>query len=417
MDHFIGVSTPGRRIVPPKPGFVQVEAIMTKKALIGFAAGFALLGRIPAVSQGLSQLRATALAEPFQGVTTDGTVVENLFAVRSTGVSTEPVKLAAERFLAVLTNEQREKAEYPADDIEWRKWDNVHRAPREGVRFGEMTEPQREKAFALLQASLSARGLEKTRNVMRLNEHLAELVKKPEEYGEGFYYLTVMGEPSLEEPWGWQLDGHHLVVNYFVLGDQVVMTPAFMGSEPVEALSGKYQGTRVMREEQDKGLALMQALDEGQRRQAVLGIEKTRGNALAQAYNDNLVLDYAGIPAKNLVARQKALLVALIEEYVSNMDDGHAKIRMEEILSHLDETYFAWIGETGEDAVFYYRVQSPVVLIEFDHQGPIALEGPSEPSRRHVHSVVRTPNGNDYGKDLLRQHYEAHRHDPTHGHH
>jgi hypothetical protein len=89
---------------------------------------------------------------------------------------------------------------------------------------------------------------------------------------------------------------------------------------------------------------------------------------------------------------------------------------MQEVEAHLDETYFAWIGGTGPDGIFYYRVQSPVILIEFDHQGPIALEGPKAPSRRHVHSLVRTPNGNDYGKDLLRQHYEAHRTDPAHGH-
>jgi hypothetical protein len=89
---------------------------------------------------------------------------------------------------------------------------------------------------------------------------------------------------------------------------------------------------------------------------------------------------------------------------------------MNEVKAHLDETYFAWIGGTGPDSVFYYRIQSPVILIEFDHQGPIALEGPRVPSRRHVHSVVRTPNGNDYGKDLLRQHYEAHRHNSSHGH-
>jgi hypothetical protein len=90
---------------------------------------------------------------------------------------------------------------------------------------------------------------------------------------------------------------------------------------------------------------------------------------------------------------------------------------MTEVSAHLDETHFAWIGDFGPDAVFYYRIQSPVLLIEFDHQGPIALEGPRDvPTRRHVHSVVRTPNGNDYGKDLLRQHYEQHAHDTTHGH-
>ena len=150
--------------------------------------------------------------------------------------------------------------EYPVDDIEWRRWNNVHRYDRKGVSFQEMDERQRGAAYGLLRAGLSARGFEKSRNVMRLNQHLAELVSKPEEYGEHLYHLTVMGEPSETAPWGWQLDGHHLVVNYFVLRDQVVMTPSFMGSEPVVALSGKYEGTAVLQDEQDKGLALMSAL-------------------------------------------------------------------------------------------------------------------------------------------------------------
>ena len=364
-------------------------------------------------TQGLSAMREKALAEPYRGVTTDGTVIPNLFPIRATGVSTKPIQLAAESFLAALTEEQRTKTTYAVDDIEWRKWDNVHRASRQGVRFGEMTEDQREKAYALFRASLSAKGLEKSRNIMKLNEHLAELVSDHEEYGEGLYYITIMGEPSENEPWGWQLDGHHLVINYFILGDQVVMTPTFMGSEPVIALSGKYKGTTVLEDEQNEGLALLQSLDDAQRKLAILPVEKTRSNALAQAYSDNLTLDYAGVPAKKLTQPQRQLLLDLIEEYVGNMDDGHAKIRMEEVRAHLDETSFAWIGHTD---VFYYRVHSPVILIEFDHQGPVALEGPEVASRRHVHSVVRTPNGNDYGKDLLRQHHQAYQNDPTHGH-
>jgi hypothetical protein len=357
-----------------------------------------------------------ALAEPFRGITTDGSPISGLFPLEVTGVSTAPVVKAAQGFLTALTTEQRSRTAYPVDDIEWRRWNNVHRYARQGVSFKEMDERQREAAFALLRAGLSAKGLEKSRNVMRLNEHLAELLSKHEEYGEYLYYLTVMGEPSEVAPWGWQLDGHHLVVNYFVFRDQVVMTPSFMGSEPVEALSGKYKGTVVLRDEQDKGLALMSALDERQRKLAVLNAAKTTNDAKAQAFQDNLVLPYAGIPGRELSSLQKEKLLDLVREYVGNLDDGHARIKMKEVEAHLDETYFAWIGETGPDGVFYYRVQSPVILIEFDHQGPIALEGPKVPSRRHVHSLVRTPNGNDYGKDLLRQHYEATRTDPNHGH-
>jgi hypothetical protein len=96
------------------------------------------------------------------------------------------------------------------------------------------------------------------------------------------------------------------------------------------------------------------------------------------------------------------------------MDDGHARVKMDEVKRHLDNTWFAWIGGSDSASVFYYRIHSPVVLIEFDHQRPANLSflaaNPQKPTREHVHVVVRTPNGNDYGKDLLRAHHEAHPH-------
>jgi Protein of unknown function (DUF3500) len=354
--------------------------------------------------------------EPFKGVTTNGTVTPGLFPIQSTRVSTAPVREAAVKFLAALTPEQRAKTTFPADDSEWRKWNNVHRYVRQGVSFTEMSEAQQAVAFDLLAAGLSAKGLEKSRSIMRLNYTIAELTKRFEEYGDGLYNLTVMGQPSATDPWGWQLDGHHLIINYFVLRDQVVMTPTFMGSEPVRADGGKYAGTVVMQDEQNRGLALMQALTPEQQKKATLQAEKTANSALAQAFRDNLVLDYAGIRASELTDAQRTLLNDVIWEYVGNMADGHAKVRMAEVRAHLPETYFAWIGGTGPDAVFYYRIHSPVILIEFDHQTPVALPGPKVPGRIHVHSVVRTPNGNDYGKDLLRQHYAQHKNDPSHGH-
>jgi hypothetical protein len=280
-----------------------------------------------------------------------------------------------------------------------------------------MTEAQRSRAFALVGAGLSARGLEQTRNIMRLNETIAEIVGNFDDYGEWLYHITVMGDPSPTAPWGWQLEGHHLIINYFVLGDQVVMTPTFMGSEPVVAEAGQYAGTRVLQGEQEKGLALMRALSPDQQRAATIEPgAKTVNKAQGQAYRDNLKLAHAGIPASDLDGSQRQLLLDVIGEYVGHMRDGHAKVRMAEVAQHLDDTRFAWIGESSPDSVFYYRIHSPVILIEFDHQTPIAVKGPKVPTRQHIHTVVRTPNGNDYGKDLLRQHYERHKHDVAHGH-
>jgi hypothetical protein len=356
----------------------------------------------------------TGLAEPFTGITTDGQVVPGLFPLQSTGVSTAPVRQAAEQFLAALTAEQRARTLFPVDDPEWRKWMNQHFYVRQGVSFRELSEAQREAAFGLLRASLSARGLQLTRDIMRLNETLAELTGDHEFLGEWLYFLTVLGQPSATEPWGWQFDGHHAIINYFVLGDQVVMTPHFAGSEPVLATSGRYQGTVVLQAEQDQGLALIQGLSDAHRQQAVLDVSKTGNNNLAEAFKDNLVLDYAGVRVAELPASQRRRLIDLVQLYVGHMDEGHAQVKMAEVTRHLDHTWFAWIGQTAANSVFYYRIQSPVILIEFDHQRPAnlarAAAEPTQPTRQHIHVVVRTPNGNDYGKDLLRQHYLAHRH-------
>ena len=123
----------------------------------------------------MQQPRQPALGEPIKGVTTNGTVTPGLYSIRSTGVSTEPVVRAANAFIAALTVEQRAKTLYPVDDDEWRKWANVHRYPRQGVSFDEMEQPQKAAAHALFAASLSAKGLKLSEDIMRLNETLAEL--------------------------------------------------------------------------------------------------------------------------------------------------------------------------------------------------------------------------------------------------
>lgn len=358
-----------------------------------------------------------ALAEPFVGLTTDGEPEPGLFDIESTGVSTEPVRRAALALLDALTAAQRERMSFAVDDQEWRNWANIHRFPREGVSLEEMTAAQREAAYDLLRSGLSAKGYGTARDIMRLNHHLAELVDNFDEYGEHLYYFTIMGEPSATEPWGWQLDGHHLIVNYFVLGDQVVMTPTFMGSEPVAAHSGRYAGTSILEAEQRLAVELMRSLDAEQQRRAMLPGTKSRGENLAEMFRDNVRVPLEGIPATALDREQRERLTALIGAYVGNMDDGHAAVKMDEVRAHLDRTHFAWKGEVGPEGVFYYRIFSPVVYIEFDHQGPTALAGPRDvATRNHIHSVIRTPNGNDYGRNLLRQHYEAYRGDAQHGH-
>jgi len=354
------------------------------------------------------------LAAPFKGISANGDVAPGLFEISPSGVSTEPVRNAAEKFIATLSSVQLARSMFPVDDTQWRKWMNQHFYVRQGVSFQEMTEAQRDAAFGLMRVSLSAKGFELTRNIMRLNETLAELADDHVFLGEWVYFMSIMGRPSATEPWGWQLSGHHAIINYFVLGDQVVMTPLFVGSEPVRATTGKYKGIEILQREQKDGLEMLQGLPEAQRKQAVLSFSKTGNNNLTEAFKDNVVLEYAGLRTNELTATARGRLRDLVNLYVSNMDDGHTRVKMDEVDRHIDQTWFTWIGGMQPDSAFYYRIQSPVILIEFDHQRPANLAkysaNPNLPTQQHIHCVVRTPNGNDYGKDLLRQHYLAHPH-------
>jgi len=360
------------------------------------------------------------LDEPFRGITANGQLVPGLFPIRASGVSTAPVLAAAQAYLATLTPEQAERTRFDLDSNEWRHWSNVPLASlqREGLPFRDMTEPQREAALDLLRVGMSPRAFNEAQKIRQIDSWLATFNNDPVGFGEDAYFISIFGTPSATEPWGWQLDGHHLVVNYFALGDQVVMSPEFWGAEPVYITEGPMAGLSVLQEEQDSGLAFMQSLQPDQQRRATISQEKTGNNVLAAAFRDNEQVPFEGIRADQLDAAQRAGLMDVIEVYVGHMPEGHAQVRLDEVEVYLDDTYFAWIGEVGPEEVYYYRILSPVIMIEFDHTTPVSLRdvAPRGPSRNHFHITVRTPNGNDYGKDLLQQHYEATVNDPNHRH-
>jgi hypothetical protein len=351
------------------------------------------------------------LNKPFEGIATSKGIEKGLFPIKSTGVTTKPIKKAGETFLKSLTKEQLAKTQFEIQNNEWQKWANMDNGlyKRQGISIKEMTKDQRKLAFLLMQKALSAKGLQLSKDIMKTDQTLRELNNNDPAYDEELYYFTIMGKPSMTEPWGWQIDGHHLVINYFILGDQVVMTPTFMGGEPIITTSGKYKGNTIFQDEQNIGLTFMQSFSAEQQKQATLSQDKRRNDIKAEAFSDNKTVDFQGLSASQMTDEQKVKLLDLANQYISNIEEGHAKVKQEDIKKHLDNTWFAWVGKTDKDAVFYYRIHSPVILIEFDHQGPIGIKGQGrEATRNHIHTMVRTPNGNDYGKDLLKQHLKEH---------
>ena len=268
-----------------------------------------------------------ARTEPFRGIAAGNGIVPGLFARESTGISLAALVDAARSYLAALTAQQRKAACFAIEDEAWRHWSNIHPwLMRHGVCLADLDGNQRERALALLRETLSTAGYRTARDIMRLNEHMLEVTGKAEEYSEWFYWVSIFGTPSPDEPWGWQIDGHHLNLNCFVLGDQLVLTPGFMGSEPVLARSGKYAGTRVFAAEEEQGLALMRSLSADERARATIGTDLPR-ELLTAAFCDNRRIDPAGIRYGDLPAEGRERLAALLATYTGRIRPGHAEIR------------------------------------------------------------------------------------------
>jgi hypothetical protein len=202
----------------------------------------------------------------------------------------------------------------------------------------------------------------------------------------------------------------------------MVLSPTFMGAEPNFADTGPFAHVHLFQDEENFGLALIRSLSDQQQRQAIvnhsiLGKDQPPGRwhpadhlHLGGARRDNSIIPYEGIRAAEFSSDQRRRLLNLVAAFVDPMPPGPLKARMDEVERHIGETHFCWIGGTGDDHPFYYRIQSPVVMIEFDHHSGVYLSN-DKPEKFHVHTLVRTPNGNDYGVDLLRLHYE-HAHKP-----
>jgi hypothetical protein len=285
---------------------------------------------------------------------------------------------------------------------------------RFGLRLEELDHDGRDRVMLLLQASTSPEGFGKIRDVMRINGFLGDLVGLPKVLNENSYNINIFGEPSRENPWGWSLYGHHLCLNCLFIGGQQVFTPVFFGAEPNEIDAGAHAGTTLFIEQERAGLTLIRDLSDDLAERAILFHHKRDPQLpigrlhpgdelhLGGAFQDNRVIPYEGVPVAEFTAAQQQQVVTLAELFLDYQPAGPRAARLAAVQSHLGNTWFCWIGGTGDGEPFYYRLQSPVIVIEFDHHAGIFLAN-QHPERLHVHTIVRTPNGNDYGAELVRR--------------
>ena len=123
---------------------------------------------------------------------------------------------------------------------------------------------------------------------------------------------------------------------------------------------------------------------------------------LGGCFQDNRVVPYEGVPVSEFDDANRALLLELVQQFLAFMPEGPAAAKLAEITAHLDETWFSWIGGYEGSEPFYFRIQSPVTMLELDHHTGVFLTN-DEPGDFHIHTVIRTPNANDYGRALIEQ--------------
>jgi hypothetical protein len=356
----------------------------------------------------------------FRGITEDGVLREGLYPLTPAEPGEEaPVAAmvaAAEKLLAVLDDDGRKRISFDVDAVEWQTWANPEFLQFDtGLRLDLQPEVVREKALALVRASLSPEGFAQAHAMMLVNGFLGEVVDLETVLNEWSYNIALYGDPDLRAPWGWQLFGHHCALNCLVVEGRMSLSPVFLGAEPDEIDAGRHAGLRNLFADRVRlGLDLMAALDDDQRA-AATAFEQMVDPAmpdgrvhpgderhLAGAFQDNRVIPVEGVRVADLPTAARLAARGIAESFVRLLPEGPRTARLREIEAHLEETWFSWIGGHEPGDVFYYRLQSPVLIAELDHHCGVFLDYHT-PQPFHVHTVLRTPHGNDYGRAWVHQ--------------
>ena len=371
------------------------------------------------------------------------TLIGSSFAASHPDTATSRIVAAANNFLSSLNEKQRQSVLYAFNDEKQRAtWSNFPTSfvPRGGIPLKDLTPAQRSAAMALVSAALSAKGFEKVQQIIEGDEVLkatdsgqpargnngnppppgdrngpppgAPAGPPPGQprnganrppfgdppggamFGKDLYYISILGKPSEKDPWTLQFGGHHLALNITIAGDRGILTPTLTGAQPaLFTINGKT--VRPLGPESDKGLALLNSLDESQKKQAILGFRLA--DLVLGPGQDGKTIQPEGLKASSMNEQQRAMLLDVISQWAGIIHESAAAARMAELKADMNETWFAWSGPTtaapGKNISAYYRIQGPHLVIEY---APQTLGG--DPSL-HVHTMYRDPT-NDYGRGL-----------------
>jgi Protein of unknown function (DUF3500) len=295
-------------------------------------------------------------------------------------------------FLAKLEPDKRKTATFDWNGAEWRGWNYFGFTGyiKPGLRLEQMSAEQKAAAWNLLATVWSPRGLEKTKNVMTLQDVLAASGNGAGKRSSERFSFSIFGAPAETGAWGFRLEGHHLTQSISVHDGRIVsITPSSFSALPNRIASGKHAGLITLKDEEM--LARRLAGDLAPRlQQRARQSDSALGNILSSAGRERANAQKIGIAAADLTGAQRDLLWQLVETYtVEHLVAPLAAAQKARVRTgDGGAVHFAWYGANTPEKAFGYRIIADGFVIEL---------GSVDPEAQHLHTIY-----NDLGNVLGR---------------
>lgn len=323
-----------------------------------------------------------------------------IFCLAPVSLFSQDLAQTAKRFVQSLDAQQQKKALYNGVSEERFNWHYFPKDDRKGIPLRELNESQKKSAFDLVRACFSENGTQKINDVMALEGVLKSLESRgsADQYRDaGKYYFILFGKPDEKSAWGWRLEGHHLSFSFTAKNNKLVSaTPGFIGANPAIVPDGPKKGQAALKEETEKGFALVNTLSKEQLTEALIS-DRALPDIVTFVSRRAYIEKPQGIMYSSLNKEQQAKLLGLVEVYIRR----YTKLFADDMLNELkaagyEKLQFAWAGSLQPGVGHYYRIQGPTIIIEYDN---------TQNNANHVHSVLRDLK-HDFGGDELIAHYE-----------
>ncbi|MEN8774143.1 MAG: DUF3500 domain-containing protein, partial [Akkermansiaceae bacterium] len=268
---------------------------------------------------------------------------------------------AATVFLASLDETQRKAASFEFKNKERQNW---HFVPmdRKGVRFDALKPHQQHLAFGLLGTGLNQKGLLTATQIMTLEEVLRSRGGDPEVRNTEKYSIAIFGTPSPSKPWGWRFEGHHLSLNFSLLGDKVIGLPAFYGTNPAELKKGPLKGMRPLGEIEDAGRDLALKLIKAGRKPVFS--EKAPKEILTAQDSTAKAQEVEGTTSDKMTGDEVKQLLAIVSQVASMQRSEITNDALRKInTTQRKKLHFAWGGSLERNGPHYFRIQGVDFII------------------------------------------------------